>query len=112
MTDETEMQKAFLEIIGISFDASCRNYDNRIFAQGFQDGWQAAIAHAAQKTAPEHTVPPGWRLVPEEPTEKMMMHKATCQHHDPFDMTCVARSNRMRIYKAMLAAAPKPEETK
>lgn len=36
-----------------------------------------------------------------EPSEGMMLYKATCQHHDPYDMSCVARSNRMRIFKAM-----------
>ena len=46
------------------------------------------------------------KIVPIEPDEKMMLNNSTCLHHEPFDMGCVARSNRMRIYKAMLSAAP------
>ncbi|MFL9943670.1 hypothetical protein [Paraburkholderia graminis] len=56
--------------------------------------------------ASKAAVPEGWKLVPVEPTDEMMLQESTCKHHAPFDMSCSARSNRMRIYRAMLAASP------
>ncbi|CAH2910816.1 MAG: Phage protein [uncultured Paraburkholderia sp.] len=67
---------------------------------------QQAAKIAAIESAAKATVLEGWKLVPVEPTEEMMLHESTCKHHAAFDMSCVARENRMRIYRAMLAAAP------
>ena len=64
-----------------------------------------AIRATLDRLIAEHD---GKVLVPIEPTAEMMMNEATCQRHAPFDMSCVARSNRMRIWKAMLSAAPQP----
>ena len=73
------------------------------------DGYLAAIKAVCADyalLASKAAVPTGWKLVPVEPTDEMMLQESTCKHHAPFDMSCSARSNRMRIYRAMLAASP------
>ena len=49
--------------------------------------------------------PPGWRLVPEEPTEDMLSAAKDCQDADYRDGY---ESELFYAYKAMLSAAPQP----
>ena len=58
------------------------------------------------KTQQAPSVPHGWKLVPIEPTEEMMMRDSSCQKHAHDDQSCVHRTNRRWIWKTMLAAAP------
>lgn len=52
------------------------------------------------------TVPAGWKLVPIEPTEAMMLNKSGCQHHSWDDADCPMRESRRIIWKHMIEAAP------
>ena len=68
-------------------------------------------------SSPDRTVevryvaPPGYVMVPKEPTEAMMLHNSGCQHHAWDDPDCAMRKTRRLIWSHMLAAAqqePKP----
>ncbi|MFE4125374.1 hypothetical protein ACFX4S_08950 [Kosakonia sp. YIM B13605] len=56
------------------------------------------------------TVPDGWKLVPVEPTEAMMLHKSGCQHHAWDDADCAMRQTRRLVWAHMLAAVPAAPE--
>ncbi|GJA64082.1 hypothetical protein KAM351_26930 [Aeromonas caviae] len=51
--------------------------------------------------------PEGWQLVPVEPAFDMLAADGCKEHHD--GQKCIHHNNRRRIWKAMLAAAPKPQ---
>lgn len=53
------------------------------------EAWQAAC-------------PEGWQAVPVEPTQEMQNHGSVARYHERLD--CKG------LYKAMLSAAPKPED--
>ena len=53
-------------------------------------------------------VPDGWRLVPANPTWEMLAADGCNKHHEEQD--CSHHENRKRIWRAMLEAAPKPED--
>ncbi len=63
-------------------------------------------------SGPDRTVevryvsPPGYVMVPKEPTEAMMLHNSGCQHHAWDDPDCAMRQTRRLIWSHMLAAAP------
>ncbi|HCB9287370.1 TPA: hypothetical protein M2O88_005013 [Klebsiella variicola] len=65
-----------------------------------------------QASGPDRTVevhyvaPPGYVMVPKEPTEAMMLHNSGCQHHAWDDPDCAMRQTRRLIWSHMLAAAP------
>ena len=54
-------------------------------------------------THPAPAIPDGWCLMPKEPTEEMI---------DAADESLFYGKALSELYKAMLAAAPKPEESK
>ncbi|UXO69951.1 hypothetical protein [Pantoea dispersa] len=56
--------------------------------------------------APVLRVPDGWKLVPIQPTEAMMLHESGCQHHAWDDANCPMRESRRIIWKHMIEAAP------
>ena len=57
------------------------------------------------------SIPEGWQLVPIEPTSEML--EAAYKSHWTIQVADDAYEfNAENPYKAMLAAAPKPEETK
>lgn len=56
--------------------------------------------------APVLRVPDGWKLVPIEPTEAMMLNESGCQHHAWDDANCPMRESRRLIWKHMIDAAP------
>lgn len=62
--------------------------------------------YALPGVQPAPSVPAGWKLVPIEPTEEMMMRDSSCQKHAHDDQSCVHRTNRRWIWETMLAAAP------
>lgn len=53
-----------------------------------------------------YVAPPGYVMVPKEPTEAMMLHNSGCQHHAWDDPDCAMRQTRRLILSHMLAAAP------
>lgn len=65
-----------------------------------------------QASGPDRTVevryvaPPGYVMVPKDPTEAMMLHNSGCQHHAWDDPDCAMRQTRRLIWSHMLAAAP------
>lgn len=59
-------------------------------------------------TTPQPAIPAGYALVPVEPTPKMV--DATWD--EPLGANESHNARNKRIYKAMIAAAPKPEELK
>ena len=59
-------------------------------------------------THPAASVPDGWKLVPVEPTEQMMLNGTGCQHHAWDDKDCSARQTRRYIWQHMVEAAPAP----
>ncbi|RVU74690.1 hypothetical protein [Pantoea dispersa] len=59
--------------------------------------------------APALRVPDGWKLVPIEPTEAMMLNESGCQHHAWDDANCPMRESRRIIWKHMIEAAPEVE---
>ena len=65
--------------------------------------WQA-------RAALQPVIPEGWQLVPIEPTEEM--NEEGCQGYMQADDKCwlMHKSSMAFAYKAMLAAAPNPEE--
>lgn len=60
-------------------------------------------------SAPVLRVPDGWKLVPIEPTEAMMLNESDCQHHAWDDANCPMRESRRFIWKHMIEAAPEVE---
>ncbi len=64
----------------------------------------------AEPVSPRYTLPDGWKLVPVEPTEAMMLHKSGCQHHAWDDADCAMRQTRRLVWAHMLAAAPEAPE--
>ena len=80
------------------------------FEHGKAVGWnacRAAMLQGADGNSP--VIPDGWKLVPIEPTEAMMLHKSGCQHHAWDDQDCAMRQTRRLIWSHMLAAAPQQE---
>lgn len=59
--------------------------------------------------APVLRVPDGWKLVPIEPTEAMMLNESGCQHHAWDDANCPMRESRRIIWKHMIETAPEVE---
>ena len=53
-----------------------------------------------------YVAPPGYVMVPKEPTEAMMLHNSGCQHHAWDDPDCAMRQTRRLIWSHMLSAAP------
>ncbi|MEV9495650.1 hypothetical protein AB0212_13965 [Klebsiella pneumoniae] len=53
-----------------------------------------------------YVAPPGYVMVPKEPTEAMMLHNSGCQHHAWDDPDCAMRQTRRLIWSHMLAATP------
>ncbi|EMW2601768.1 TPA: hypothetical protein U0R25_000288 [Klebsiella pneumoniae] len=65
------------------------------------------LASGPDRTVEVHYVaPPGYVMVPKEPTEAMMLHNSGCQHHAWDDPGCAMRQTRRLIWSHMLAAAP------
>nr|WP_320157261.1 hypothetical protein [Klebsiella pneumoniae] len=65
------------------------------------------MASGPDRTVEVHYVaPPGYVMVPKEPTEAMMLHNSGCQHHAWDDPDCAMRQTRRLIWSHMLAAAP------
>lgn len=65
------------------------------------------VASGPDRTVEVHYVaPPGYVMVPKEPTEAMMLHNSGCQHHAWDDPDCAMRQTRRLIWSHMLAAAP------
>ncbi|WP_227641098.1 DUF551 domain-containing protein [Klebsiella pneumoniae] len=65
------------------------------------------LASGPDRTVEVHYVaPPGYVMVPKEPTEAMMLHNSGCQHHTWDDPDCAMRQTRRLIWSHMLAAAP------
>ncbi|HIE9717755.1 TPA: hypothetical protein ACXRZE_001363 [Klebsiella variicola subsp. variicola] len=65
------------------------------------------LASGPDRTVEVHYVaPPGYVMVPKEPTEAMMLHNSGCQHHAWDDPDCAMRQTRRLIWSHMLAAAP------
>lgn len=64
-------------------------------------------------TTPQPAIPAGYALVPVEPTEEMMkaMQQANIYPPHNADGSVSVRTQNLHIYKAMLAAAPKPENS-
>ncbi|HFP9448332.1 TPA: DUF551 domain-containing protein [Raoultella ornithinolytica] len=56
-----------------------------------------------------YVAPPGYVMVPKEPTEAMMLHNSGCQHHAWDDPDCAMRQTRRLIWSHMLAAATQPQ---
>lgn len=64
------------------------------------------LASGPDRTVEVHYVaPPGYVMVPKEPTEAMMLHNSGCQHHAWDDPDCAMRQTRRLIWSHMLAAA-------
>ncbi|ENZ8006075.1 hypothetical protein L3W71_11325 [Escherichia coli] len=53
--------------------------------------------------------PPGYVMVPKEPTEAMMLHKSGCKDHPWDDPECVMRQTRRLVWAHMLEAAAQQE---
>ncbi|HFE8745318.1 DUF551 domain-containing protein [Klebsiella pneumoniae] len=69
------------------------------------------LASGPDRTVEVHYVaPPGYVMVPKEPTEAMMLHNSGCQHHAWDDPDCAMRQTRRLIWSHMLAAAPQEVE--
>ncbi|MFZ4835915.1 hypothetical protein [Rouxiella sp. Mn2063] len=64
--------------------------------------------HADKQDKP--VIPGGWKLVPVEPSLKMMEAAVTCEDASFDDDSDMISIHHEVIYKAMLAAAPAPEE--
>lgn len=65
------------------------------------------LASGPDRTVEVHYVaPPGYVMMPKEPTEAMMLHNSGCQHHAWDDPDCAMRQTRRLIWSHMLAAAP------
>lgn len=72
-----------------------------------ESAWKAGRRAAMLQENPVCTVaPPGYVMVPKEPTEAMMLHNSGCQHHAWDDPDCAMRQTRRLIWSHMLAAAP------
>lgn len=56
-----------------------------------------------------YLAPPGYMMVPVEPTEAMMLHKSGCKDHPWDDPECVMRQTRRLVWAHMLEAAPQQE---
>ncbi|CCS30235.1 hypothetical protein [Salmonella enterica] len=72
--------------------------------------WTACRAAMQAEPVTAATVPDGWKLVPVEPTEAMMLHKSGCQHHAWDDADCAMRQTRRLVWAHMLAASPAAPE--
>jgi|GEM_PF-3416225 len=76
-------------------------------------GWNACrAAMQAEPVSTAYKLPDGWKLVPVEPTEAMMLHKSGCQHHAWDDADCAMRQTRRLVWAHMLAAAPAAPDQK
>ncbi|HCL1716237.1 TPA: hypothetical protein N1429_002052 [Salmonella enterica subsp. enterica serovar Minnesota] len=53
--------------------------------------------------------PPGYVMVPKEPTEAMMLHKSGCKDHPWDDPECVMRQTRRLVWAHMLEAVAQQE---
>ncbi|WP_200778905.1 hypothetical protein [Klebsiella pneumoniae] len=53
-----------------------------------------------------YVAPPGYVMVPKEPTEAMMLHNSGCRYHAWDDPDCAMRQTRRLIWSHMLAASP------
>jgi hypothetical protein len=53
-------------------------------------------------------IPEGWKLVPVDPDWNMLSADGCKEHHK--GQPCLHHDNRKRIWSAMLAAAPTPNE--
>jgi hypothetical protein len=74
-----------------------------------KSGWRQAMRAALTAVAPlmQAKVPDGWKLVPMEPTDAMVNAALRLQGDDAFIAKAPALiSALVKIYKAMLAAAP------
>jgi len=100
--DRAEFEKWFTKRNKLPNNADLTQYD-RAF-EPFK-AWQAALEWERSKSIPE-----GWQLVPIEPTEEM--NEEGCQGYMQADDKCwlMHKSSMAFAYKAMLAAAPNPEE--
>lgn len=68
------------------------------------DGEELAVFERFAAAVEANCVPPGWKVVPIEPTDKMIRAmEDECMRSSCMDMA-------KREYKAMLAAAPAPKE--
>ena len=74
----------------------------------FLNACRAAMLKAGPVSAA--TLPDGWKLVPVEPTEEMMLHNSGCQHHAWDDAECTLRQTRRLVWSHMIAAAPAAPE--
>lgn len=64
-------------------------------------------ASLIDNTAQQYEALAGWKMVPVEPTWEMLAADGCSKHHE--GQECSHHENRKRIWRAMLAAAPKPE---
>lgn len=113
--DERAAFEAFMsERFGSTIDRSrVKNGDGEYMAWDMQVAWivwrrRAAMLKAGPVAAA--TVPEGWKLVPVEPTEEMMLHNSGCQRHSWDDADCALRQTRRLVWAHMLAAAPAAPE--
>ena len=113
--DERAAFEAFMsERFGSTIDRSrVKNGDGEYMAWDMQVAWivwrrRAAMLKAGPVAAA--TVPDGWKLVPVEPTEEMMLHNSGCQRHSWDDADCALRQTRRLVWAHMLAAAPAAPE--
>lgn len=62
------------------------------------------LAKQALADMERETVPAGWKLVPIDPTEAMMLHNSSCQHHAWDDANCPMLGSRRTIWNHMIEA--------
>ena len=86
-----------------------RRADGRYNFAGTQNRWDA---WQAARATPQQAVPEGWKLVPEQPTDRMV-GVAIRKRDDYSDIHAGRKSypyaETCELYRAMLAAAPQPE---
>jgi hypothetical protein len=88
-----------------------RNGCNEMVAKAIKNGgaagYEIMAALAAMRRVSTQVVPPGWHVVPKEPTEIMIV---AGDDVSPTDIYAHEKASRLR-YQAMLAAAPSPPKT-
>ncbi len=88
-------------------DPQVAEYEGNILQAGNSPVIGIDLASGPERTVEvRYVAPPGYVMVPKEPTEAMMLHNSGCQHHAWDDPDCAMRQTRRLIWSHMLAAAP------
>lgn len=84
----------------------CSNCGSMVHVE--DDARERMLTASHLTSLPLSALPAGWRLVPVEPTDKMIMDGAELLFMDDFDWDDAGAEAATQTYAAMLSAAPEP----